>query len=199
MNVNPLKEGSEKPLEDANPLSGQAELEIKNSTHTLEGEEAEPKTQLNSGNVSLKRKGRYNSGVAVRRSARLQDVVPVHNQEIERLIEEVAISDDSEKEEEPPANEETETNPTDSNMEDVNLGERIDYLFRLLNEQQKTIEILKSLVFMIATFEITSDYFSYSVFYINLTFICWNGCRLLRDLTHMRFQVLLRTDIKVCM
>ncbi|KAK3198052.1 hypothetical protein Dsin_021467 [Dipteronia sinensis] len=90
-------------------------------------------------------KGRYSSDVAVRRSASLQDVVvPIHFQEIESLIEEVALSE-SEKEDELPTNEETEINQSDSTMSDTNLGEKIDYLVGLLNEQRKSIETLELL------------------------------------------------------
>ncbi|KAK3193801.1 hypothetical protein Dsin_025111 [Dipteronia sinensis] len=144
--VNPSIGGAGTPSEATNPPMGQAELQPKNTNQTLGGVEVQPKTQAISGNLSLKRKGRYSSDVAIRRSARLQDVVvPVHFQEIERLIEEVALSE-SEKEDELPTNEETEINQSDSTMRNTNLGEKIDYLVRLLKEQRKTIETLELLM-----------------------------------------------------
>ncbi|KAI9181235.1 hypothetical protein LWI28_012748 [Acer negundo] len=142
--VNPSIGGAGTPSEGTNPPLGQAELQPENTNQTLGGLEVQPKKQANSGNLSLNRKGRYSSDVAVRRSARLQDVVPVHLQEIERLIDEVALSE-SEKEDELPTDEETEINQSDSTMRDTNLGEKIDYLVRLLKEQRKTIKTLELL------------------------------------------------------
>ncbi|KAK2648296.1 hypothetical protein Ddye_015785 [Dipteronia dyeriana] len=143
--VNPSIGGVGTPCEGTNPPLGQAGLQPENTNQTLGEVEVQPKSQANSGNLSLKRKGRYSSDVAIRRSARLQDVVvPVHFQEIERLIEEVALSE-SEKEDELPTNEETEINQSDSTMRDTNLGEKIEYLVRLLKEQRKTIETLELL------------------------------------------------------
>ncbi|KAH7577533.1 hypothetical protein ACOSP7_001537 [Xanthoceras sorbifolium] len=137
--INPSVGEAGMPAEGTNPSIEQAELQPVNTNKMSERLELQPKTKANSGNLSSKRKGKY--GVAVRRSARLQDVVPVHSQEIEGLIEEVALSE-SEKEDELPTNEETE-NQSDSTMGDTNLGEKINYLVRLLKEQQKTIAALE--------------------------------------------------------
>ncbi|XP_044487330.1 uncharacterized protein LOC123212306 [Mangifera indica] len=106
----------------------------KKTNQSLENVKPQPKMQSNSGNVSLKRKGKHTVSVSVRRSVRLQGtVVHTHNQDIEHVIEEVALNE-SEKEDEPPAYKEMEQ--PEPAREDKNLEDKVDYLIQLMESQQ---------------------------------------------------------------
>ncbi|XP_044501472.1 uncharacterized protein LOC123222656 isoform X2 [Mangifera indica] len=89
--------------------------------------------QSNSSNGSLKKKGKHVVGISVRRSVRLQGTaVHTHNQDIERLIDEVTLTE-SEKEDEPSTDEMEQPKPT---MENKNLEDKVDYLIQLVESQQ---------------------------------------------------------------
>ncbi|KAJ0054401.1 hypothetical protein Pint_03336 [Pistacia integerrima] len=132
----PMKsEGSEElPPQITSPSSERAELRSEKTNQSLEKVEPQPKMQANCGNVSSKRKGKHAVSVNVRRSVRLQGtIVHTHNQDIERLIEEVALSE-SDKEDEPPSYEEMEQpEPT---TEEKNLEDKVDYIIQLIEGQQ---------------------------------------------------------------
>lgn len=132
--VNPSAEEVELQPETTNPAIEAVELQPANG-NDLGRVEREPKTETNSGYVSVSRKGKQTVSVSVRRSSRLQGTVtPAHNQDIDQVIQEIALSGSENEEDEPPAYEETEQHgPTTGNK---NLEDKIDYLVRLLEGQQ---------------------------------------------------------------
>ncbi|XP_024045623.1 uncharacterized protein LOC18049454 isoform X2 [Citrus clementina] len=132
--VNPSAEEVGLLPETTNPSLEAAQLQPANG-NDLGRVEPAPKTDTNSGYVSVSRKGTQTVSVSVRRSVRLQGTVtPARNQGIDRVIQEVTLSGSENEEDELPAYQETEQHgPT---IRTKNLEDKLDYLVRLLEEQQ---------------------------------------------------------------
>ncbi|XP_020537421.1 uncharacterized protein LOC105640215 isoform X2 [Jatropha curcas] len=99
------------------------------------------KVELQKANSSTKSSGKRvkKTPAKVRRSDRLQNAVTsTENQDIECIIEAITVSE-SEKEDEPVDEELPETN-----LNEKHLYKKVDYIIRLLEAQQKTIDSLNS-------------------------------------------------------
>ncbi|MBA0832023.1 hypothetical protein Goarm_016439 [Gossypium armourianum] len=134
--------GVEKQPESSNPLSQNAILQPKKRNPPLETVESQPKTQTNSADLSsLTKVKKHGILYAVRRSERLQAVIsPSQDKEIERLIDEITLSE-GEKDEVPLDHEDGELpQPIQTQM---TMEEKFDYLFQQIEELQKTLETLK--------------------------------------------------------
>ncbi|MBA0560282.1 hypothetical protein Golob_017190 [Gossypium lobatum] len=134
--------GVEKQPESSNPLSQNAVLQPKKRNPPLETVESQPKTQTNSADLSsLTKVKKHGILYAVRRSERLQAVIsPSQDKEIERLIDEITLSE-GEKDEVPLDHEDGELpQPIQTQM---TMEEKFDYLFQQIEELQKTLETLK--------------------------------------------------------
>lgn len=130
--INPSGGEGELPPENTNPSPEGAELQPANG-NTSRKVGWQPKTQANSAYVSTSRKGKQTVSVSVRRSVRLQGTVtPGHNQDIERVINEIALSESEKEEDEPPAYEDTKQ--PDPSVGNKSLEDKIDYLVQLLEE-----------------------------------------------------------------
>ncbi|XP_052479018.1 uncharacterized protein LOC105803106 isoform X2 [Gossypium raimondii] len=134
--------GVEKQPESSNPLSQNAILQPKKRNPPFETVESQPKTQTNSADLSsLTKVKKHGILYAVRRSERLQAVIsPSQDKEIERLIDEITLSE-GEKDEVPLDHEDGELpQPIQTQM---TMEEKFDYLFQQIEELQKTLETLK--------------------------------------------------------
>ncbi|MBA0802590.1 hypothetical protein Gohar_012870 [Gossypium harknessii] len=134
--------GVEKQPESSNPLSQNAISQPKKRNPPLETVESQPKTQTNSADLSsLTKVKKHGILYAVRRSERLQAVIsPSQDKEIERLIDEITLSE-GEKDEVPLDHEDGELpQPIQTQM---TMEEKFDYLFQQIEELQKTLETLK--------------------------------------------------------
>ncbi|TYH43609.1 hypothetical protein ES332_D11G138500v1 [Gossypium tomentosum] len=134
--------GVDKQPESSNPLSQNAILQPKKRNPPLETVESQPKTQTNSADLSsLTKVKKHGILYAVRRSERLQAVIsPSQDKEIERLIDEITLSE-GEKDEVPLDHEDGELpQPIQTQM---TMEEKFDYLFQQIEELQKTLETLK--------------------------------------------------------
>ncbi|XVF21779.1 hypothetical protein REPUB_Repub12eG0119500 [Reevesia pubescens] len=133
--------GLEKKPESSNPSSELTKLQSKKSNPQLETIEAQTETQTNSADLSSVTKAKKNIDLTmVRRSQRLQSAAtPSQDNDIERVIEEITMSE-SEKDEEPLNLEGKLPEPI---LVQKSLEEKIDYLLQQFEEQQKTIEALK--------------------------------------------------------
>ncbi|KAH1081346.1 hypothetical protein J1N35_021107 [Gossypium stocksii] len=134
--------GVEKQPESSNPLSQNANLQPKKRNPPLETVESQPKTQTNSADLSsLTKVKKHGPLYAVRRSERLQAAIsPSQDKEIERLIDEITLSE-GEKDEVPLDHEDGELpEPIQTQM---TMEEKFDYLFQQIEELRKTLETLK--------------------------------------------------------
>ncbi|KAF2325171.1 hypothetical protein GH714_024973 [Hevea brasiliensis] len=121
--------------ESNNPSLQKVDVHPDNTNPTME--RVEPQ-QAYSSKTSIRKKVKK-SPAKVRRSERLQNaVMATENQDVERILEEITVSE-SEKEDEP-ANEEV-PEPT-LNRKDLN--EKVDYVVKLLEAQQKTMDAFNS-------------------------------------------------------
>ncbi|XP_022758218.1 uncharacterized protein LOC111305193 isoform X2 [Durio zibethinus] len=134
--------GVEKQPESSNPSSERAKLQSEKSNPPLEAIERQPKTQTNSADLSSVTKAKKRIALAmVRRSQRLQDAAtPSQDKDIEHIIEEITMSE-SEKDEEP-------LNLGEGKLPEPmlirkSLEEKVDYLLKQLEEQEKAIKALK--------------------------------------------------------
>lgn len=138
--------GVEKQPESSNPLSENANLQPKKRNPPLETVEAQPETQTNYADLSSLTKVKKHGALSeVRRSKRLQAAIsPSQDKKIDRLIDEITLSE-GEKDEEPLDHEDGELpEPIQTQM---TVEEKIDYLFQQIEEQQKTLDTLKFKVF----------------------------------------------------
>ncbi|XVF32585.1 hypothetical protein REPUB_Repub17cG0094800 [Reevesia pubescens] len=140
--------GVEKQPESSNPSSEQATLQTEKPNSHLETIEPLPETQTISADLpSVTRAKKHIALTVVRRSQRLQcAATPSQDKDIERIIEEITMSE-SEKDEEPLNLEEGKL--PEPILIQKSLEEKVDYLLQQFEEQQKTIEALK--------FKITRD------------------------------------------
>ncbi|TYI00514.1 hypothetical protein ES332_A11G139200v1 [Gossypium tomentosum] len=122
--------GVEKQPESSKPLSQNANLQPKKRNPPLKTVESLPKTQTNPADLSsLTKVKKHGTLYAVRRSERLQATIsPSQDKEIERLIDEITLSE-GEKDE--------------SQSRHMTMEEKFDYLFQQIEELQKTLETFK--------------------------------------------------------
>ncbi|KAK8326711.1 hypothetical protein V6Z12_A11G135900 [Gossypium hirsutum] len=134
--------GVEKQPESSKPLSQNANLQPKKRNPPLKTVESLPKTQTNPADLSsLTKVKKHGTLYAVRRSERLQATIsPSQDKEIERLIDEITLSE-GEKDEVPLDHEDGELpEPIQTQM---TMEEKFDYLFQQIEELQKTLETFK--------------------------------------------------------
>ncbi|EEF41710.1 conserved hypothetical protein [Ricinus communis] len=134
--MNPSVDGSEVEPE-SNNASEKADIQTESPNPTLE--RVEP-SQANS-KTYIRKMVLKKAPTAVRRSGRLQNtVLTTENQDIERIFEEITVSE-SEKEDEPADGELPEHVPP---SEEKTVYEKVDYIVQLLEAQKMTMDELTS-------------------------------------------------------